>query len=164
MTSQPVIAAAAALGLLGLGACSGAAAPAPAAAEAPVAAGGPVRFIQDVGAQADLRRDGREGVLHLDSSGCFRVGTEGPALVWPAQAALDLAEPGVVRVHDRTTGASVRVGERVWVAGVQTDPQAVTELNRPLGPCQGPLLDVAGFEPRVVSPTKNARGALFPFG
>jgi len=153
----------AASALLGTAACTGAVmAPAP-AAEAPPAAGGPVRFVQEVRGEVDLDRQGLEGVLQLDEAGCFRVGSNGPALVWPAAAALDLAEPGVVRVHHRSTGASVRVGERVWIAGAATDPDAVSELNRPLGTCAGPLLDVAAFAPRVVTPTKNARRAPFPF-
>jgi hypothetical protein len=153
VTHRAVIALASAAALAGLAACGGAASP-PTAAASP---GGPVRFVQETRADAELRSAGREGVLQLDASGCFRLAPGGPALVWPAEAALDLTEPGVVRVFNTVTGQAVRVGDRVQVVGGLAAPGELPVLNRPLGPCAGALWEVAAFEARRTAQAEAPR-------
>lgn len=138
-----------------LGGCSGAAQPgrsstatrAQTSASAPRVAG-PVHFIQTAQPSARRTPNALNGVLTLDAQGCLRAGEGGPVLVWPAEAGLDLTEPGVVRVF-HPGGAAVRVGEAVRLAGAELPADAAPPLSRPLGPCQGTLLSVDGFAPRT---------------
>jgi hypothetical protein len=86
-------------------------------------------------------------VLRLDAQGCFRVGGDaGAVLVWPEDAAVDLTEPGVVRVFDRGSGVSVQVGESRgawrWAGSAEE-----LSLDRPLAPCTGSLWAVNSFAP-----------------
>jgi hypothetical protein len=80
--------------------------------------------------------------------GCLRIkGPEGPLIVWGAENELDLTEPGVVRVFNRMTGKSVRVGERVWGGGGGFDPRpAPPQIDAPIDPaCKGPYFAGTGF-------------------
>lgn len=119
-------------------------APAP-SAPVPVAAG-PVHLLQSQG-PGPLRGEGWEGVLRLDAQGCFRLGSDtNPVLVWPRETAVDLTEPGVVRVFDRRSGASVEVGEAVTLGGADATAETVS-LGRPAAPCSGALWVVKSFAP-----------------
>ena len=128
-TLPPVLLCAAAALLAG---CSGSRAPERAAR---VVVAGPVHFLQAEGEAAAPAVVSR-GVLKVDRQGCLRLNNR--ALVWPAGAALDLSQPGAVRVFNRDEGVSVRVGEPVALLGSpETDPSAPA--------CPGPRLQVASM-------------------
>jgi len=135
--------------LLSVAACGGAAAPQPrpTAEAAPTSAvGGPVRLIQET-RRASLGKQALSiGVLTVDEQGCLRLNGSGPTLIWPAEAALDLTEPGAVKVFDRSDGSSVRVGERVALGGGSFPAGPLPALNQPLGACAGDVWDVDSFE------------------
>ena len=92
-----------------LGACQGARPAEPAAAGQPVA--GPVRLVHHHGAPVASPQAVASGVLRIDDRGCLRLNDR--ALVWPAEAALDISQPGVVRVFRRDENVSVQVG-KAW--------------------------------------------------
>lgn len=98
---------------------------------------GPVHFLQQKGptsAPATVAR----GVLNVDGQGCLRLNDR--ALMWPAEAALDLSQPGAVRVYSREEGASVQVGQPVAVLATPESAPSATV-------CPGPRLAVEAFSP-----------------
>ena len=125
-------------GALALAACSGARPP-----ERAVAAG-PVHFVQETQPSEVSLTASAQGRLELDGQGCLRL--KGHVLIWPAEAALDLSEPGVVKIRDRRSRAAVRVGEQVALGGGAYGGY-VPQTNRPIAPCNGPLLNVDSFGP-----------------
>ena len=122
------------LALALLGACQGARPAERAVGGQPVS--GPVRLVYHQGAGA--LGAVAEGVLRLDEQGCLRLIDR--ALAWPAQAGLDLSQPGVVRVFRRDEDVSVRVGEKVAVLAASTDAPAPSA-------CAGPQWAVTRFAP-----------------
>ena len=130
--------------LTGCGAAGGAPSP---EAGSPAAASGPVHFVQEVRPSTDGKEALNRGVLTLDGAGCLRLGESGPVLVWPAEAVLDLTQPGVVRILDGRGGPAVRVGDGVALGGGSFPGDGRPTLSRPLGPCAGELWDVDSFEP-----------------
>lgn len=136
VTFRPIFILAAAAALLG--ACNGSRPPERAA----VAVAGPVHFLhQDrlpPAAPAQIAR----GVLNVDGQGCLRLNDR--ALLWPAEAALDLSEPGAVRVFSRQEGASVRVGQSV---ALLASPQPGPLPGSSASVCPGPQLAVARITP-----------------
>jgi hypothetical protein len=115
-----------------LAACGGARPAEPGAAA--VAVAGPVHFLQAQIAAAPART--AAGALRLDTEGCLRLGEA--AILWPADAALDISRPGVVRVFHQETGAAVRVGQTVTLAAAPSTAS---------GRCAGPALSVSSFAP-----------------
>jgi hypothetical protein len=79
------------------------------------------------------------GVLRVDPHGCLRLNDR--MLAWPAEAALDLSQPGVVRVFRRDEAVSVQVGESV--ALLVAAPSAATAPAA----CPGPQWAVTRFAP-----------------
>ena len=118
-----------------LGACQGAR---PAEPSAP-AVSGPVRLAHHHGLHPASPQAVASGVLEVDRQGCLGVGDR--VLVWPDQTALDLSQPGVVRVFRRDESVSVRVGEEVAML-VGAPAGAVIPSA-----CPGPHWAVARFAP-----------------
>lgn len=131
---------ASALLLVGCGAAAGS--PGRGEGEGPRAAG-PVQFVRETHRSNVMLTVLRRGTLALDAQGCLRLGDS--ALVWPAEAALDLSEPGVVKIVDRRDGSTVRVGEAVALGGGGYPAGYAPETNRPLAPCGGRIWNVDSF-------------------
>lgn len=108
--------------------------------------GGPVRLIQETRRASVGKAALAMGLLSVDAQGCLRLNGTGPVLIWPAEAALDLTEPGVVKIFDRRDGRTVRVGERVALGGGSFADGPLSAFNQPLGPCEGAVWDVDSFQ------------------
>lgn len=89
------------------------------------------------------------GVVEL-IDGCLRMrdGARRPrVVVWPNEAALDLSsQPGVVRVLYRSTGDSIRAGEKVAFTGPFFDLKSSDQLVAPTPACPGPYVVVGSFK------------------
>jgi hypothetical protein len=124
-----------------------AAPPLPPAAQNPVK-GFPRSTFRSGGPQLAILRVGK-AVLE---DGCLRLvgapGRRNRVIVWPNEAALDLvSEPGAIRVFDRMSGQSMRIGETMVLGGNSADLEGEKDVQDASPACPGPYTRLSGFGP-----------------
>lgn len=90
----------------------------------------------------------RTGTVVLEN-GCLRLSGErrNSVIVWPNEAALDLTQPGKVRILNRISGKTVEVGNRIDLGGNSGKLAEDQEVVGADPACPGPYFAMGNFEP-----------------